>query len=327
LNRLWAEIIDKYALCQLHKEKSTKRHFSNTGFMPTLEEPNLFYFKPQTPKVGIEYLKNNGNYETGNFKYKSEIENDKCNEYATGIYYESRLPPTLSIVLVHGWRQINLERIKAIYLKPFMGHGYNLYFITLPYHMERQGNNSLYSGEYMISANIDRTLSSIRQAVVDLRALISWLKLNRTGKVVIVGISLGGLVANLTSAVDDNLDGIISVFAPNDLSHTIWNNMPGKYIKQDFKENAFTYDQLKTCWAIINTSNFETMLPKEKMLILSALYDQYIDLKDADKLWEKWGRPERKVYYCGHAGLVLCKKDIAHNSLEFIKRNVLGEVK
>jgi dienelactone hydrolase len=324
LNKLLAKIIDKYALYQFHREKSTVSHFSNTGIIPALEEHNHFYFKPQYPDVVFENMKEHSNYKTGAFKYKSEIENEKCNEYVRGVFYENKVNSPLNVVLVHGWTQDN-ERIKEIYLKPFIEQGYNIYFMTLPYHTERQSPNSLYNGEFMVSANIERTLSSMRQAVVDIRALINWLK-SMKGKVVLVGISLGGLVVNLTTTVEENIDGSISVFAPNELSYTIWNNIPGKYIKKDLKENAFTYCQLKTCWDITNTSNFAIKIPKEKVLILSALYDRYIDFRDADKLWEAWERPERKLYHCGHAGIALCKRSIANNSLEFIKRYVLGEV-
>ena len=323
MNKLLAEVIDKYALYQFHRERSAGSHF--TGVIPVLEEPNLFYIKPQNPDVIVENMQEYANYKTGTFKYKSEIENGKCNEYASGVYYENKDRTPLNVVLVHGWKQDN-ERIKAIYLKPFMEQSYNMYFITLPYHTERQGHNSLYNGEFMLSANIERTLSSIRQAVVDVRALINWFK-STGGKVVLVGISLGGLVVNLATTVEENIDGSVSVFAPNELSHTIWNTLPGKYIKKDLQENAFTYCQLKKCWGITNTSNFATKIPKEKVLILSALYDKYIDFKDTDKLWETWERPERKLYHCGHAGIALCKRSIANNSLEFIKKNVLGEVR
>lgn len=57
--------------------------------------------------------------------------------------------------------------------------GWNMYYYSLPYHFEREPENSLYSGELMISANIDRTIESTRQAIVDLRALIHWIKANK----------------------------------------------------------------------------------------------------------------------------------------------------
>ncbi len=322
MNRLIAEMADKCALYSLHKNKSRTWQFSNRGLIPALEDLELFYFQPQMPEISFERFNDFGNYRTGTFKYKSKVDNDSCNEYATGLFYQSKLKtPKLNVILVHGWRQDN-ERIKAIYCDLFMQNGYDIYLFTLPHHTERQDKQSSYNGEFMISANVERTLLSVRQAVVDLRALVNWLTANRTGKVVLVGISLGGLLANLTTTVEENIDGIISVFAPNDLSTITWETATGKWIKRDFEKHAFTYEQLKNSWAMMTASNFRSKIAKEKMLFISASYDKYIDFEDANELWEKWGRPERKLYPCGHTGIVLCKKSIANESLEFIKRNV-----
>lgn len=53
---------------------------------------------------------------------------------------------------------------------------WNMYYFTLPYHFDRKPNQSLYSGEYMVSANVERTVEATRQAVADLRTLIEWIK-------------------------------------------------------------------------------------------------------------------------------------------------------
>lgn len=325
LNRLLAETIDRYSLYQLHKKRSKDWHFSNTGVCPGLEELDHFYFKPQLPRIDFEHKMNLGNYITGNFKYKSEVENDKCNEYAAGVYYENKsVESPLNVILVHGWRQSSLNRIKAIYLKPFMDKGYNMYFFTLPYHIQRYPEGDSYNGEHMISANVERTLSSVRQAVVDLRALIGWVKNNRRGKIALIGLSLGGLATNLTGAVEEGIDGLISVFALNELAYGIWNTIPGRYIKRDFEINGFSYEQLQSCWRITDASRLKPKIPKANTLLLTAKYDKYIGREDADKLWEAWDKPERKIFPCGHSGIALCKERIAESSIEFIKRNIIS---
>lgn len=50
---------------------------------------------------------------------------------------------------------------------------------VLFHYFERKPDQSLFSGEYMVSANIERTLQATRQAVADLRALIKWIKANK----------------------------------------------------------------------------------------------------------------------------------------------------
>lgn len=49
--------------------------------------------------------------------------------------------------------------------------------------MDRNSPESLYNGEFMISANIDRTLVSVNQAVTDIRSLVLWIKENIGNKI------------------------------------------------------------------------------------------------------------------------------------------------
>ncbi|MHB8062265.1 MAG: hypothetical protein ACYDG2_06480 [Ruminiclostridium sp.] len=114
----------------------------------------------------------------------------------------------------------NYKYIESIYLKSFINLGYNIYHFVMPYHFERNSNNSLNNGELMVTSNIDRTLLSIKQAVSDLRALIKWLK-------------------------------------ANSLAHSVWNTIPGKYIKKDLIANSVLYNQLKDYWAAITPSLYQ----------------------------------------------------------------------
>lgn len=71
------------------------------------------------------------------------------------------------------------ERVKKIFHNHMTTLKWNMYYFTLPYHFERKPDQSLFSGEYMVSANIERTVQATRQAVADLRALIKWIKANK----------------------------------------------------------------------------------------------------------------------------------------------------
>lgn len=80
--------------------------------------------------------------------------------------------------------------------------GWNMYYYFFLYYFERELENLLYSGELMISVNIDCIIELIRQVVVDLWVLIYWIKVNKKGFVIIVGVSLGGWVINLIVILD-----------------------------------------------------------------------------------------------------------------------------
>ncbi len=49
---------------------------------------------------------------------------------------------------------------------------------------------------------------------------------------ILIGISLGGFITNLTSLVEEEIDVLASIFYANRLSYSIWNTIPGKFIRR-----------------------------------------------------------------------------------------------
>ena len=58
----------------------------------------------------------------------------------------------------------------------FNGLGMTALRLTLPYHQERKPPD-IERAEHLVSSNIGRTIQSMRQAVLDTRAAVRWLKL------------------------------------------------------------------------------------------------------------------------------------------------------
>nr|WP_301553574.1 alpha/beta hydrolase [Desulfuribacillus alkaliarsenatis] len=322
MNKLLSKVIDYYALSKLHKKRSKAPQFSHL-----LKEPlkvldiYRYYPVPDVPRISfIKSIQENG-YETGSFSYQSEIDSGNAtNDIVTGRYcINENKNKSISIILVHGWRASNYSRIEKMFLADLKKHGYNIYLFALPYHLSRTPEHSLYSGEYMISANIDRTFMAIKQAVTDLRALIHHIKAKEE-KVIVIGISLGGLITNLTGVVEKQIDRLVSIFYANNLAYSVWQTIPGKYIKKELKDNDVTYEKLNDYWAVTVPSNFSPIIPKENILLLSAKYDQYMGAEDTKLLWKKWGKPALISYPCGHAGIVLNRGQIVEDTISFISR-------
>lgn len=82
---------------------------------------------------------------------------------------------------------------------------------------------------------------------------------------------------------------MVSIFYANRLSYSIWNTIPGKYIREELEQNGVTYNELIKYWDITDPSQALPKVNKDNVLLISAKHDQYIDLKDADYLWESWG--------------------------------------
>lgn len=321
LNKYISKFIDKWLLMDLHKNRSKAFQFCKGSEAPvSLDQLKLFYTTPSIPNVTLiqqDFLKD---YITGKYKFKSEISsNGNCNDFSTGNYYRTTYrKQDISVILVHGWRMDSYDRMYDIYLDSFMEKKCNIYTFTLPHHFERSSDDSLYNGELFVSANIDRTLLSIKQTISDLRALILYLKENNE-KVVLIGLSLGGFITNLAAIVEERIDVLISVMYANSLAFSVWKSICGKYMKKDFESHGFTYEELKKDWAILEPSNFKPVIPKGNILLFSGIHDEYVLNEDTDYLWEAWDKPQRILYPCGHAGIALFKNEIRKKSLEFLR--------
>lgn len=323
MNGLLCRVIDYYVLCNIHRVKSTKPHFFD------MQSPefdfNEFWTDPNIPDITFTANSICGDYESGKYIFKSLISNEhEKNNTCFGEYYknEKKINESVSVILVHGWRSGNNSYMSDIYLKSFMDKKYNIYTYTLPYHFERSPENS-YNGEYMITANINRTLTSINQSVTDLRALILYLKHCQKDKVILIGNSLGGLVTNMTTVLEKNIDILISILYANSLPFSVWNTIVGKYVKKDFLVNsAIQYEELKKKWSLITPSNFKPAVSKENILLISGKHDLFVLEEDTKKLWESWDKPKRLLYKCGHAGIVFNKKDILNDSMDFINKRL-----
>lgn len=90
------------------------------------------------------------------FSYPSQIAlGDQNNDISVGdMYLLKDGTAGANVILVHGWRMDSLDRMKKIFLKPLKSQGWNIYFFTLPYHYQRNIDGALYSGEYLVSANV-----------------------------------------------------------------------------------------------------------------------------------------------------------------------------
>jgi hypothetical protein len=326
LNKCISLLIDSIAISKKNALRSKISQFNVSSNAPIkLKDIDEFYMEPVIPEIEFNNIKNIDNYQTGEFSFASQIKNNgENNNTGRGVFYQSNSDNKVNVVVVHGWKSSNLDRVRNMFVERFVQRGYNTYFIKLPHHFDRMLPESSYSGEYMISANIDRTLLSIRQSVADTRDLIAWLGKSR-GKTILIGVSLGGLITNLVSCRDRSFDGLVSIMYANNLAYVIWNSAVGKYIKKDFKKNGFSYNELERYWAITVASNYKPVISKDRILLISGLYDRFVPIKDSYALNEKWGHPKQLLYRCGHSGQQYCKDNIGEDVCSFIEEIMTGE--
>lgn len=325
MNALIAKLADSYALYKTHKQFSKVDHFyyDKDEVLKMNSDFYKFHFEPDVSEIHFESFNKLDNYSSGKLSFISQVDNGESNKNA--IFYfkkNEKLKENINVILIHGWRSQSINTLNKIFEDSFISKGYNIYSYILLFHIDRVTEDSLYSGELFLSGNVNRTLKTVQQAVNDIRALIGYIKSNNEGKVILIGLSLGGCITNLVCEVEKSIDVLVSIFYASDLALSVFDTIPGKYIRQDFIRNGFDKSMLWESWKVINPKLHKPLIPKENIFLISGKSDKFIMLNDADELWSKWDRPERLVYNCGHSGTRLCKARIRYDTMNFLMKRM-----
>jgi hypothetical protein len=145
--------------------------------------------------------------------------------------------------------------------------------MSLPYHDFRMPEE-LVRADYMLSANLGRTLHAIRQAIVDCRAAIDWLEAQGYRKFGVLGTSIGSGVALISLAHEPRLKlGVMNHVSPY-FADVVWSGISTRQVRKGL-EGHVTLDDLRQIWMPISPkAYFKKLVGTGKTsLLVHALYD------------------------------------------------------
>ena len=181
-------------------------------------------------------------------------------------------------------------------------HGLTALRMSLPYHDLRMPPE-LRRADYIVSANIVRTLQVCRQAVLDARRAIAWLHAQGYDRIGILGSSLGSCLSLLTTAHEP----LIRAQALNHISpyfaDVVWRGISTAHVREGL-DGHIELELLRRLWSPLSPANFLERLRDRKTLLVYARYDLTfpVDLsRDLVRQFERQGIPhEVAVLRCGH---------------------------
>jgi dienelactone hydrolase len=263
-------------------------------------DPELFYFRP-APAADVRVLRERrlrGRRLT-EIAFPSPIrtrwpENNTCYGYHLRLS-DGRAHPAL--VILHGWGRksltVELWRVGL----GFARFGLESLFLVMPYHLRRAPAGS-WSGEYMISGDVVRTAESFQQTVVELRAILPWLR-QYSPSVGFFGMSLGGIIGHLAMTVEPFAAGVTLLASGNSAGVT-WEGRMTRYVRADIERAGIDRRQLEQIWAITNPSLLARHNKVKDLLMMAGKFDQIVPPKFTVELWEALGRPPIKWFPCAH---------------------------
>jgi len=211
-----------------------------------------------------------------------------------------------AMVIFHHWNASAWNRQIA---NLFSQRGITVVEIAMPYHFERKRAGSVYA-DYMLGPNLGRTIQSVRQAVVDGRKLIHWLKQQGYRDIAVLGMSLGSWVAGLIAAHDLNVAKASLFLTAGSLADMVWTGRATRSIR-DSLQSVIDLTDLRAAWGPLNLENYAKKLARPDLdlhvvlamrdrVVLPELSQRFMQrLKDFD------ARPYILELNCGHYSLAV----------------------
>jgi hypothetical protein len=185
---------------------------------------------------------------------------------------ERKHKPRAAVVVLPQWNAQPDSHVEACRI--FNGLGMTALRLTLPYHEERRPPE-LERAEHLVSSNIGRTIQSMRQAVLDTRAAVRWLKQSGFERIGILGTSIGSCTAFLAFAHEPAIDVGVFNHVSGYFADVVWKGISTLHVKQGI-ETELTLNELREFWRPISPLPFVPrllQLKRRPMRFIAARYD------------------------------------------------------
>jgi Alpha/beta hydrolase domain containing 18 len=182
--------------------------------------------------------------------------------------------------------------------------------LSKPYHDIRRPSE-LERSDYAVSANIGRTVSACRQAVVDIRCCIDWLEEQGYEHFGVLGTSLGSCYAFLASAHDPRIRINAFNHASTAFGDVVWAGQSTRHIRQGLQEAGLTQERIRSLWSAVSPVSYYDRIMSaaaggsdKKVLLVYADYDLTFPREYSLQVIDAFKRVgldfEPRVLPCGH---------------------------
>jgi hypothetical protein len=216
--------------------------------------------------------------------------------------------PKQAIVVMPQWNADGFSHNSLCTL--FNRMGVSALRLSKPYHDIRRPVE-LERSDYAVSANIGRTISACRQAVVDIRCCLDWLEEQGYEHFGVLGTSLGSCYGYLASAHDARLRVNAFNHASTAFGDVVWTGQSTRHIREAVREAGLTQERVRALWAAVSPVSYyeqfrgtEANGPGKNVLVVYANYDltfpREYSLQVVDAFRRSGLRHEVHVLPCGH---------------------------
>lgn len=223
-----------------------------------------------------------------------------------------------ALIIVHGHGMTTFSLLNY-YARPALHLGVDVYFIALPYHMQRAPKGT-WSGQYSLNADIRGSAMAFKQGVQDVRTLMNWIERERQTPILLAGVSLGAYTCSMTAVVDDRPKGIISIIGGGSLAQIIEDGYQMGRSKRQLQAAGVSAADLERYWALLGPGNWQPKISTDRVLMIAGKYDPIVRPSNVERLWRAWHQPKLHWYPAGHATILTYHHPLRDEITRFIDR-------
>ena len=302
----------------------------------------MFYDYSFEKKYRKKFLKENKKFKEYIIEFESPFK--RYPDKACGfLFLPHQLKTKKALIFLHGSGNYHFGFFKN-FSSLFSQKGIPTFFMILPFHYLRKKEKNKF-----FSDNLFEVFDSFRQAVIDTRACLDCLgKEGFLKDFSILGISLGGMIATIVSAVDERIKKAILINTAGGFVHIVWEGLlPG--LRKKYKKTHHLYGcnkkkcqeiysfhkefikelkdisllgkikPKKECFLFDPLSFCHLLKEKVEVILFFSSFDEIIP-KKAQEIFEKaLGYPPKYTLSGDHfLSLILNKKKIIEISSQFL---------
>jgi hypothetical protein len=276
-----------------------------------MRDSQAFYTAPPTRDYVFEEsgaaLRAKGEAGTLRFPTALETPHAENNTVSARWFPAAGEPPTgarkgrgRAVVVLPQWNSdagghIGLARLLARF-------GVSALRISLPYHDVRMPRE-LSRADYIVSANVVRTLQVCRQAVLDTRRAVAWLHSLGFERIGILGTSLGSCLSLLTTAHEPRIRAQALNHVSPWFADVVWRGLSTRHVREGL-DGHIDLETLRDLWRPISPWVHLDRVRDKRTLLVYAKYDLTFPVDLSRRLVDEFssrGLPhEVAVLPCGH---------------------------
>jgi pimeloyl-ACP methyl ester carboxylesterase len=228
-------------------------------------------------------------------------------------------PERPRLLYIHGYMQPETV-VEELVLLANMARMLEMEVVQIqpPYHGRRKPRSSRFDGELFWTADLVRSIESLRQTLLDARTLLAWMRRQGPGPVGVAGLSLGGALAAALTCLEPGFAFSVPLIAHMDLAALVADAPVLGAMRADLRRFGWTAHDFAAFTERMGWNELRPVLPRERIQLFAAEDDRFFRREVTETMWERWGRPAIQWYRCSHMGFLPHLPDAVRRMRSFV---------